>query len=113
MFYTERIRPLFESSNKSDASLEKEIGLPRGIIYDWNIGRSKSYKKYIGEIANYFNVSADYLLGKEQKETNTTESEQTELTGVYLSLAKEAQQNGIHPDDIKLAIETIKKLRQK
>ena len=38
-------------------------------------------------------------------------SSETELKGVYFNFAKEAQENGIDPDDIKLAIETIKKLR--
>jgi transcriptional regulator with XRE-family HTH domain len=43
--------------------LEKEIGLPRSIIYKWNNNKNKSYKSYIGKIAKYFNVPADYLLG--------------------------------------------------
>lgn len=34
-----------------------------------------------------------------------------ELQDVYLSFARDAQDNGISPDDIKLAIDTIKKLR--
>lgn len=37
---------------------------------------------------------------------------ENELKGVYLSLAKEAQESGINPDDIKLAIETIKQIRK-
>lgn len=48
--------------------LEREMHLPRSIIYDWRNGRSKSYKKYAAEIAAYFNVSTDYVLGNEQKE---------------------------------------------
>lgn len=35
------------------------------------------------------------------------------LKGIYLSFAKEAQENQIHPDDIRLAIETIRKIREK
>ena len=33
------------------------------------------------------------------------------LKGIYLSYAKEAQDSGIDPDDIRLAIDTIKRLR--
>lgn len=35
----------------------------------------------------------------------------SDISGLYLSYAKEAQDNGILPEDIKLAIETIKRLR--
>ena len=62
--FEDRIKPLLDSSGLSDMELERLLGLPRSIIYDWKNGRSKSYKKYIIEIASYFEVSADYLLGK-------------------------------------------------
>jgi len=61
--YQERIKPLFEKSGLTDKALEENIGLPRGIIYKWNNKKNKNYKFYIVEIAAYFNVSIDYLLG--------------------------------------------------
>ena len=63
--YQERIKPLFKSSGLTDSELEQAIGLPRSIIYDWDKGRSKGYKKYIDKIAKYFSISSDYLLGVE------------------------------------------------
>lgn len=61
--FLERILPLFEQSGMNDQELERNIDIPRGIIYDWKKGRTKSYKKYCGQIASYFHVSTDYLLG--------------------------------------------------
>lgn len=61
--FVERILPLFEQSGMNDQELERNIDIPRGIIYDWKKGRTKSYKKYCGQIASYFHVSTDYLLG--------------------------------------------------
>lgn len=61
--FDERILPLFKKSGMNDQELEKAIGLKRGIIYDWKYGRTKSYTKYCGDIASYFHVSTDYLLG--------------------------------------------------
>ena len=62
--FAERFLPLIEKSGKTDQELEKAMGLPRSIIYDWKNGRNKSsFKKYAGNFAEYFNVSADYLLG--------------------------------------------------
>ena len=61
--YKLRIQPLIEACGKSDMEIERDLNLPRSTIYDWNNGRSKSYKKYLPEIAAYFDVSTDYLLG--------------------------------------------------
>lgn len=61
--YIERIKPLFESSGMTDKDIEEALNLPRGVIYKWGIGKNKSYKRFIPEIAKYFNVSADYLMG--------------------------------------------------
>lgn len=62
--FSERFLPLIEKSGKTDQELEKDMGLPRSIIYDWKHGRNKSsFKKYAGNFAEHFNVSADYLLG--------------------------------------------------
>lgn len=61
--YIDRIKPLFESSDMTDKDIEEALNLPRGVIYKWGIGKNKSYKRFIPEIAKYFNVSADYLMG--------------------------------------------------
>lgn len=61
--YKHRILPLFQSSGIPDAELERNIGIKPKKINDWNAGRTKSYVKYISQIASYFHVSPDYLLG--------------------------------------------------
>lgn len=61
--YFDRIKPLFDGSGKTDADLEREIGIPAKKISQWNINYTKSYTKYIQQIASYFHVSTDYLLG--------------------------------------------------
>lgn len=74
--YLDRIKPLFDQSGKTAAEIEREIGIPPKKISQWNIGYTRSYTKYIPQIAAYFRVSTDYLLGntndhrtvKEEKE---------------------------------------------
>lgn len=61
--YKDRIRPLFDLSGLQDKQLEQILKLPRGVIYKWGTGKYKSYKNYIFQIAAYFHVSTDYLLG--------------------------------------------------
>lgn len=73
--YAERIKPLFDQSGKSDAELEREIGIPARKISQWNINYTRSYTKYIPQIAAYFHVSTDYLLGNTDATTPPVESE--------------------------------------
>lgn len=58
-----RILSLIDGSGKSDSFLEEAIGLPRGIIYKWRKNKNKNFKFYAIDIASYFHVSTDYLLG--------------------------------------------------
>ena len=62
--FKERILPLFQSTELRAAELERQIGIKPKKINDWSSGRTKSYEKYIPQIAAYFHVSTDYLLGK-------------------------------------------------
>lgn len=49
--------------------LEREIGLPRSTIYAWKQGKSRSYKSYIVQIANYFNITTDYFFDSTRQPT--------------------------------------------
>lgn len=73
--YFDRIKPLFDGSGKTDADLEREIGIPAKKISQWNIGYTKSYTKYIPQIASYFHVSTDYLLGNTDDPTPVGQKE--------------------------------------
>lgn len=79
--YADRIKPLFDSSGKTDADLEREIGIPAKKISQWNVGYTKSYTKYIQKIASYFHVSTDYLLGNTDDPTPPEQKESPPQSG--------------------------------
>ena len=58
-----------------------------------------------------------YLMGWEDEklehETQTNDANDVQLEHTYLSFAKEAQDEGLDPEDIRLAIETIKAMKNK
>ncbi|HFH9921524.1 TPA: helix-turn-helix domain-containing protein [Streptococcus suis] len=63
MFITfERIKELAKKQGLSINSLEERLGYSRNTIY--NLKNSKPSTERISEIADYFNVSTDYLLGR-------------------------------------------------
>ena len=67
----EKILNLMKDNNCDNQQLAIALGLNRQVVTDWRAGRSKSYKKYLYQIADYFNVSVDYLLGNAPKNTIT------------------------------------------
>lgn len=83
--FTDRIRPLFESSGLTDKALEEQIGLPRGIIYKWKNDKNKNYKFYLVDIASYFRVSTDYLLGNTDDPRPVAQKEKPPAQGGELS----------------------------
>ncbi|WP_373263212.1 helix-turn-helix domain-containing protein [Hungatella hathewayi] len=101
---------LRDSRGVKDADVVRETGITKSTFSDWKNGRSKPKNDKLQKIADYFGVSVDYLMTGEE---NLSEKKNpfSDLKGIYLSYAKEAQDNGIDPDDIKLALETIKRLR--
>ena len=47
--------------------VSKKTGVPQSILSDWKRGRSVPKTEKLQKIADYLNVSVDYLLGNEQK----------------------------------------------
>lgn len=99
----DKIRELREKKRISQKELGEAIGVSDVMVSMYEQSKKRPSLDTIIAIADYFDVSSDNLLGRE--ETNN-------LSAPYLSLAKEAEKNGIDPDDIRLAIETIRKLRE-
>lgn len=58
-----RIKSLLKEQGKTQKELTDYIGIEKSVFSDWKKGKSKSYKKYIAEIAEFFGVSTDSLLG--------------------------------------------------
>lgn len=91
--FTERLRQLRDESGKTQSQIAKELGLtPQAFSYFVN-GREPNYET-LGKIADYFQVSVDYLLGRsEVKTADTTVRDICEYTGL-----SEKVVNTLHTD---------------
>ena len=58
----ERVLSLIDNEFESDASFEREVGLPAKTINNWRRGRSASYMKMLPRLAECFDVSVTELL---------------------------------------------------
>lgn len=66
----ERILSLFPKNDAgqpmhgSSKELTDYLGIPRSTVADWKSGKSKSYKRYLHEIAAKYGVSVEWLKGE-------------------------------------------------
>lgn len=60
-----KILRLLKEQNKKQMDLTNYLGISKNAVTNWKIGDNKSYMKHLPKIAEFFDVSVDYLLGKE------------------------------------------------
>ena len=65
----EKISELRNKSNLTQYALAKELGVTRSSVNAWEMGTSNPSIKKIIDIAEFFHVSTDYLLGIESSLT--------------------------------------------
>lgn len=75
----ERIVELLQKQGKKQKDLTDFLGIDKNVFTGWNNGRLKSYMRYLPQIAEFFNVSIDYLTGKEQEPSARSQSDQEML----------------------------------
>ena len=63
--FASRLKELLEENHLSKRKLAKEVGVSAASISDWTNGKIQPTAESIYVIAQYFNVSSDYLLGLE------------------------------------------------
>lgn len=68
MFY-ERLQSLASEANKSFNQIERELGYPRNALNAYKQGTTPSAKR-TEEIAKYFGVTTNYLLGSDKTKVN-------------------------------------------
>ncbi len=62
MLVIDKIMYLLERKKCNQNDLSDYLNIPENKISEWKKGKTKSYKKYIYKIAEFFDVSTDYLL---------------------------------------------------
>ena len=63
--FADRLLELRKEKEISQATLAKALGVSYGVVCYWETDRSEPTAPNLVKIAEYFNVSVDYLLGLE------------------------------------------------
>ena len=69
LMIADKIKTLREKRGITQAELAKELGITRAGVNAWEMGISVPSTQYIVELATFFGVSSDYLLGLNQTAT--------------------------------------------
>ena len=64
------LKTLRNSRNISATKLSEDLNIHRGSLSNWETGRRTPDSEMLLKIANYFNVSDDYLLGNDTDDTD-------------------------------------------
>jgi len=81
---TKKLFELMDINGVSAYRLAKDIGVSTGNVADWKSGRATPKFEALLKIADYFGVTTDYLLGRQQ----------TEIQALF-DMGNESQQNEI------------------
>lgn len=106
MGVVERIQELCLQKNIKIRPLEEQLGIANGSIKKWNVS-SPSCDRIL-KVANFFNVSVDWLLTGEQKAFVITASEM-ELLQLYNDLSDDDKDEIIEIVELKLRRQRRKK----
>ncbi len=63
---SERFHFLLNKFKVSKYKLNKELGLPNTSLYNWQNGKREPSIESIMKLAEYFNCSIDYIVGREK-----------------------------------------------
>ena len=69
----DNISLLLKEQKKTQKNLTDYLGLSKNIFTDWKSGKCKSYNNYLPKIAEFFDVSIDYLVGRTSRQEDLEE----------------------------------------
>lgn len=117
MSFGDRLKSLRREKELTQAELAKIFSLGESTISFYESNKRTPDYELLNKLADYFNVSIDYLLGRtDNKQLYELKDEQipVELRGIgveYMTVAKRIKEEGLTPQEIETMIEAIKKIK--
>lgn len=103
---------LLKEQKKSQKELCDYLGITKNAFTDWKSGRIKSYTKHLPQIAEFFGVSVDYLLGKQEKPSTESEELIRKLLNTPSNKATVVMFGGDGPKVVEISPENVDAVRR-
>ena len=105
-----RVREIRENSEKTQTEVAKYLGVTRQAYNNYELGNRQLNPDMLDKLADYFNVTTDYLLGREDKTTLTTKDKK-EITEILESTRQQLlSQEGLMFDGEPASEEDVQKI---
>jgi len=117
MEFNEVLRKLRKSRSLSQAALSEKLGVSKSLVGSYETGERKPSYEALENIADYFNVTIDYLMGKEDGSVYYLNPEAAEMAQfmydrpemkVLFDASRKASK-----EDIETVADLLKKLSEK
>lgn len=103
-----RVKELAAQKHVSLAKVERDLGFSNGIISTWKTGKASQDK--INSLADYFNVSTDYLLGRTAVKNNGSDIDPNEYFRMDMDNIEGNELNQSEIEDLKDRLKFAEKL---
>ena len=105
-----RIRALRTARGLTQEELGKLLGVKKAAVQKYENGSVENLKRAtVLKLSEIFDVSPSYLMGFD--EIDTAKAEKND--GVYLNLARTAQNLDLDPEDLELIMQTVVQLKRR
>lgn len=112
----DRVKALREKKGFTQSELAEKLGYKSKTSVAHIENGREIPRAMIVKLSDILETSPAYLMGWEEEsvsyDNNNSSYNSYKISEVYLSFAKDAEAQGIPPEDIKLAIELINKIRK-
>lgn len=117
MFY-DIYQNLCKDIGKSATGVALELNIARSTVSNWKKSGTTPQAEILQKIAEYFNVSVDYLLEKEDEKTSPVQLTEDEELNIYLEELKNRKEmrmlfklaSGATKEDVEKAVAIIEAL---
>lgn len=127
--YSNRIRELREAKSLSQDQLAEKLGITKQAVSQYERGVRKPSVPMLEALCDYFNVSSDYLLGKDDVTIRLVDADGLKALEAYhidsetMKVAQSIYDNpdlhalfdaarGNNPDNLKLAAEMLRRMKE-
>lgn len=120
--FAKRLRKLRIERDKTLSDMEKELGITQATLSRYENDTREPKVTILNKLADYFNVSLDYLIGKtdhkhgyRMEENELTQELQNLLKKYdveYIEVIDKAKEKGLSPKDVKGIIDTFEEIEE-
>lgn len=79
-----RLKELRSATNKTQADVASYLGISRASYSHFENDRNEPDNITLSKLADYFNVTTDYLLGRKVKQPNNSRNEKADLVAAHI-----------------------------